>query len=176
MHFGASAAVVMQLSERITEPNHALFFDNYFSSYHIFQYLASKSIFAVGTIRTNRFGCPKLPSDKNLKKKGRGASAECISKDAIVITKWYDNKPVIMGSNFVGIGEKDFCKRWDKKENKYIQIPRPESVRRYNSSMGGVDKHDFLLSIYRSYVRSRKWTITHYTCGRSGISKCLARI
>lgn len=45
------------------------------------------------------------------------------------------------------------------KKKEFIQISRPEVIRRYNSSMGGVDKHDFFLSIYRSYVRSRKWTI-----------------
>nr|XP_023015908.1 piggyBac transposable element-derived protein 3-like [Leptinotarsa decemlineata] len=147
MHFGASAATVMQLSDRNTEPNHALFFDNYFSSYDSFQYLWSKSIFAGGTIRWNRFRTENVPNDKDMKMKGRG------------ITKWYDNKSVILASNFVGIGEQELSRRWDKTKKEYVEVPRPEAVRRYNSSMGGVDKHDFLLSIYRSYVRSRKWTI-----------------
>lgn len=35
--FGASAAVVMQLSERITTPNHLLSFDNYFSNCPLLQ-------------------------------------------------------------------------------------------------------------------------------------------
>jgi hypothetical protein len=32
-----------------------------------------------------------------------------------------------------------------KKKKKYIEIPRPEVIEKYNSSMGGVDKMDFLL-------------------------------
>lgn len=157
--FGQGAGIIMQLSERITEENHGLYFDNYFSSYNLFEFLMSKSIFAIGTIRVNRFFHPKLPSDKNLKKKGRGSSSIALSRDGIVLTKWYDNKAVITGSNFVGIGQEDQCTRWDKAKKTHIQVSRPESIRLYNQNMGGVDKIDFLLSIYRSYIRTRKWTV-----------------
>lgn len=67
--YGSAAAVVMQLSERISDKNHGLFFDNFFSTYNLFQYLDSKYIYAVGTIRANRFANPRLPSDKEMKKK-----------------------------------------------------------------------------------------------------------
>lgn len=66
---GSAAAVVMQLSDRITEKNHGLFFDNFFCTYNLFQYLESKFIYAIGTIRVNRFANPRLPSDKDMKKK-----------------------------------------------------------------------------------------------------------
>lgn len=158
-HYGSAAGVVMQLTERIRDRNHGLYFDNYFSNYHLFQFLQAKSIFAVGTIRVNRFLNPKLLSDKELKAKGRGASSIAVSKDGIIITKWYDNKPVITASNFIGVGKEDTCTRWDKKTKRYLQIPRPEAIKLYNENMGGVDKIDFLLSIYRSFIRSRKWTV-----------------
>ncbi|XP_031358741.1 piggyBac transposable element-derived protein 3-like isoform X1 [Photinus pyralis] len=161
--YGSAAAVVMQLSERISESNHGLFFDNYFTTYNLIQYLDSKHIYCVGTIRANRFANPRLPSDKEMKKIGRGSSAVSISKDGIVITKWYDNKAVLTASNFVGIGVADVCRRWDKTRKEYVQVPRPEAIRRYNSNMGGVDKLDFLLSLYRSYVRSKKWTVRMIT-------------
>lgn len=66
--FGIGAAIVMQLSERIQEKNYGLYFDNYFSSYNLFQFLLSRSIHAIGTIRVNRFCNPPLPSDKEMKK------------------------------------------------------------------------------------------------------------
>lgn len=94
-----------------------------------------------------------------MKKKERGYAMECVSKDGVVVTKWYDNKPVVLASNFVGIGEQDVCRRWDKQKKEFIVISRPEIIKTYNNSMGGVDKHDLFLSIDRSYVRSRKWTI-----------------
>lgn len=158
-HCGAAAGIVMQLTERITEPNHGLFFDNFFSTYQLFQYLTAKSIFAVGTVRSDRFANPKLPSDKEMKTRGRGSSAVCVSKDGIVLTKWFDNRSVVTCSNFIGIGNEDSCRRWDKTAKEYIQVSRPEAIKFYNNNMGGVDKHDFLLSLYRSYVRSKKWTV-----------------
>lgn len=68
-----------------------------------------------------------------------------------------------MASNFVGKGQTGTCERWDKKKKEYIKVERPEAIKMYNSYMGGVDKMDQLLSFYRSYVRSRKWTLRMIT-------------
>jgi hypothetical protein len=160
--FGSGAATVMQLVERLKANQtgrYALYFDNYFSTYNLFQYLESKGIMAIGTLRINRFQNPPLKSDKQMKREGRGSCDSTVSNDGIVITKWYDNKTVLVGSNFVGIGNVDNCNRWDKVGKTYIDVPRPEVIYLYNKNMGGVDKLDFLLSLYRSYHRSKKWTV-----------------
>lgn len=70
---------------------------------------------------------------------------------------------MLTASNFVGSGNTDICRRWDKTKKEYINIPRPEVIKMYNSNMGGVDKLDFLISLYRSYVRSKKWTVRMMT-------------
>ncbi|KAJ8953512.1 hypothetical protein NQ318_023635 [Aromia moschata] len=67
--FCQGASVVMHLSKRITIPYTQLYFDNYFSSYSLFQYLKFQNILAAGTIRLNRFGKPPFSSDKQLTKK-----------------------------------------------------------------------------------------------------------
>lgn len=70
-----------------------------------------------------------------------------------------------MASNFVGHEPMDEVRRWDSKEKKYVMVKRPAIVRLYNISMGGVDKSDFLIALYRTFIRSRKWTlrvIFHY--------------
>src|SRR6218665_576886 len=36
---------------------------------------------------------------------------------------------------------------------------RREIVHQYNRSMGGVDKLDQLISLYRTFIKSRKWTL-----------------
>jgi hypothetical protein len=152
----------MQLVERLKANQtgrYALYFDNYFSTYNLFQYLESKGIMAIGTLRINRFQNPPLKSDKQMKREGRGSCDSTVSNDGIVITKWYDNKVVLVGSNFVGIGNVDNCNRWDKVGKTYKDVPRPEVIYLYNKNMGGVDKLDFLLSLYRSYHRSKKWTV-----------------
>lgn len=40
-----------------------------------------------------------------------------------------------------------------------VLIECPEVVYLYNKSMGGVDKHDQLVSYYRTFIKSKKWTL-----------------
>ncbi|KAI4464016.1 transposase is4 [Holotrichia oblita] len=114
--------------------------------------------------RVNRFQKPPFSSDKDLQKKGRGSSEEIISGDwEIIMTKWIDNNAVFMASNYAATGTPDICKRWDKIKKEYIHIQRPQVIREYNMHMGGVDKMDFLITIYRTFIRSRKWTLRMFT-------------
>lgn len=126
----------------------------------MFEVLKQNKVNAAGTIRANRFANPRLPTEKELKTKGRGSSAECISADGnVIVTRWYDNKIVNLGSNFVGIGEADKANRFDKVKNDFVSIDRPQVVRMYNESMGGVDLLDQMLQYYRINIRSVKWTL-----------------
>lgn len=152
--FGFGATIVLQLSERIESQGHKLYFDNYFSSYAVLQVLKSRNILAAGTIRVNRFSNPPLTSDKDMIKKGRGTYEQVTSKDNdVVLVKWTDNRSVVMASNFVGVGNEDTVSKWDKKEKCYINVRRPEVVKLYNHSMGGVDLLDQMISLYRIYIR-----------------------
>lgn len=83
-----------------------------------------------------------------------------ISTDGkLAVTRWYDNRAVTMASNFVAIEDEDTVKRWSKTDRCYVDVKRPAVVRMYNRSMGGVDKTDFLVALYRTKIRSRKWTL-----------------
>ena len=106
---------------------HFLYFDNFFAGYNLFDVLMRKQIYAASTIRVNRFGKPPFMSDKWLSSKGRGTSDEIRNKEnTIALIKWYDNKPVYICSNFVGSGDVDKVKRWDKKSKEYVEIDRPD--------------------------------------------------
>lgn len=98
-------------------------------------------------------------SDKEMKKEARGFSEEVVSQDGIVVVKWLDNRTVCLASNYIGKGIEDQAKRWDKSNSQYVQISRPEVVKEYNHSMGGVDLLDQLISLYRIFIRSKKWTL-----------------
>ena len=101
-----------------------------------------------------------MKNDKDMLREGRGTCDQVVSKDGdVVLTKWVDNRSVIMASNFVGVGNVDTVKRWDKKDKKYTDVARPEVIKLYNHSMGGVDLLDQMISIYRIYIRSKKWTL-----------------
>lgn len=157
--FGLGAAIVISLSNRL-EGGHYLYFDNFFSTYNLFEYLKDKNICAAGTVRLNRFANPPLLTDKDMAKNGRGCNDEVCSADQkVVLVKWFDNKSVVIGSNFLGVGKKDQVERWDKKGKQYLKVERPEVIKLYNKSMGGVDKLDQLVSYYRIMIKSRKWTL-----------------
>lgn len=156
----ASAAVVMQLSEKITEPNHLLCLDNYFSNYPLFQFLYDKKIYPIGTIRVNRFYKSRLLPIKEMKKKGRGSVDINVSSDGqVILTQWFDNKLVTVGSNFIADGQFDYYQRWNRQTKRYINVPRPECIKLYNRNMGGVDQLDCSMSLYRCFTCWKKWTI-----------------
>lgn len=164
--FGLGATMVLHLASRIDRRGHKLFFDNYFSSFPLFQILDQKKIYAAGTVRLDRFAKPPFSSDNEMKKKGRGSSEEVISEDgSVTCVKWFDNKCVSLASNYVGVGKVDTAHRYDKIAQKKINIDRPQIVRDYNINMGGVDLMNQMISYYRISIRSKKWTlrmITHF--------------
>ncbi|XP_025407032.1 piggyBac transposable element-derived protein 3-like [Sipha flava] len=94
---------------------------------------------------------------------GRGSTYEIQSNVenacAIGLVKWYDNKSVTLASNFITSGTLDYVQRYDKKLKQYVTVERPEIVKLYNASMGGVDKSDQMISLYRTFIKSRKWTL-----------------
>lgn len=95
-----------------------------------------------------------------MSKKERGNHDEVQSRDGkVVLVKWFDNRSVVLASNFVGVGDEDEVQRWNQKEKQYVKVKRPELVNKYNKAMGGVDKLDQLISLYRIDIRSRKWPL-----------------
>ena len=78
-------------------------------------------------------------------------------KAEMVICTWYDNRGVINTSNFFGKDPIFQPNLFHGRNDKMIHVPHPASVDRYNCFMGGVDKADMLLLLYRSKMRSRKW-------------------
>ncbi|KAE9528804.1 hypothetical protein AGLY_012379 [Aphis glycines] len=164
--FGLGGAVVLKLTMLLKKNRHFLYMDNFFTSFNVLHALQQNCIYSAGTIRVNRFANPPFISDKELSKMGRGSSFEVNSNmpnSNIGLIKWYDNKAVGLGSNFITSGVPDDIKRYDKKEKTCITVNRPEIVKCYNQSMGGVDKHDQLVSFFRTFIKSRKWTLRMIT-------------
>lgn len=87
------------------------------------------------------------------------------SNGAVVCVQWFDNKCVTLASNYVGIGKPDKAHRYDKASKQKIKIDRPQIVKDYNLNMGEVDLMNQMISYYRIFIRSKKWTlrmITHF--------------
>ncbi|CAG5045378.1 unnamed protein product [Parnassius apollo] len=158
---GASSNVVVRLSRMIPRhQNYRLYFDNYFTSLHLLEYLAKEGILGLGTIRRNRIPDCKLSSEKEIMKKDRGYSEEYIADvngvDVSTVV-WKDNKLVTLASTFAGLNPISEVRRYDKKNSRYINIPRPNVVSEYNRHMGGVDLVDSIMGIYKIKLRSKRW-------------------
>ena len=48
-------------------------------------------------------------------------------------------------------------KRYDRKNKSYVEVERPSLIRYYNHNIGGDDKPDMLLSLYRTHLKTKKW-------------------
>ena len=158
---GLGEAVVLRLLQTLPEGS-KVYFDRLFTSVPLLDALSDKNLKGTGTIIKNRIPkSVKIPTQKDLG--NRGASQCSVrqgpAKGPLGITTWLDNKPVILASNHEGIRPEDECKRWCKRDRKFIAVTRPAVVRFYNRSMGGVDLLDRMVSYYRTSARTKKWTV-----------------
>uniref|UniRef100_A0A3B4U452 PiggyBac transposable element-derived protein domain-containing protein n=2 Tax=Seriola dumerili TaxID=41447 RepID=A0A3B4U452_SERDU len=165
---GLGSLVIDRLSQTL-RPNTNVYCDQFFTSVQAVEHMMKKQMYVTGTVMRNRISAAvqKLPTDKEMKKDGRGTSAQVTTEDGkICVVKWYDNKPVLMMSAVHGREPENTCQRWDKKQKRYVTIPRPSIIHEYNSKMGGVDLVDRMMSYYRMNGRTKKWTLRmlmHFT-------------
>lgn len=154
---GKAGEVVVKLTEEQPRESY-VFFDNYFASPDLLVELKKRQLHATCTMRANRSRkCPLLCL-KDLKKKGRGAyDFRSVPGESILLCEWFDNKIVLVASNIHGVEPHHQVRRYDRKNRQYINVMCPGLIKHYNANMGGVDKCDMLLSLYRNQQKSKKW-------------------
>ena len=153
---GKSGEVVVNLTESFAQGSY-VFFDNYFSSPDLLAELSKRKIHATSTLQVDRTRKCPLMSRKELLKKGRWSYDFRLEKESgVLVCKWFDNKVVLMGSNTHGVKPTLEVQRYDRKE-KNINVKCPQLIKSYNECMGGIDKCDMLLALYRNRMKTRKW-------------------
>ncbi|KAM3858926.1 piggyBac transposable element-derived protein 3-like [Diretmus argenteus] len=158
---GLGSLVVERLAKTLPAGT-KVYCDWFFTSVKTLDRMLEKKIYVTGTVMKSqiRAAAKKLPSDKTMKRQGRGSTAYVTRKDGkACLLKWYDNKPVMMLSTVHAKEPQDTCRRWCKKEGRYIPVIRPSIVREYNAKMGGVDLNDRMISYHRMKTRTRKWPL-----------------
>jgi hypothetical protein len=162
-NFGKAAAPLVQMIDDIPAEKQFLpyhfYFDNLFTGVKLLTYLKERGYAGTGTIRENRV--PKdcqLTLKKDMMKKNRGTFESLVCKDdGIMITRWVDNAVVTMASTGHGTSPMAAVQRYSKAEKKVIYVNRPCIVGEYNKYMGGTDRMDENIGLYRVGIRGKKW-------------------
>jgi hypothetical protein len=116
--------------------------------------LISLKLEATATIMTNRVKGFIFKKDNAM---NNGESEEVVRSDGkLCITKWRDNRSVMMLSTAFGKQSESNVLRWNKLEKRRVDISCPNVVKSYNEHMGGVDVCDQMMEYYRSFFRTRK--------------------
>ena len=114
--------------------DHALFFDNFFSSYKLLKELWQMGFPATGPICKDRIEhCPLVPIN-DMKKMKRGA---CIHKssdaDKIETVRWHDKSVVAVGSNAYGLLP---LRKVKKKVPGHVNVDQPAAIAHYSNGLG----------------------------------------
>ena len=144
--------------------NHKLFMDNLFSSIQIFYELYARGILCMGTVRSNRLSGLTMIDDKSLKAMGKSSFIEYEGRlntndGTVRVIRWFDNNICTLLSTMGSAQPITTIDRWDSSVSTVDKVPVscPAVVKHYNCHMGGVDKVDSLVGIYRMFFKSRKW-------------------
>ena len=155
-----STKTVIALAKTLKKPKQtAIYADNWFTSIGLVQYLRdSYGCRYVGTARTNRIGSPPLMEVKEMEKKAvpRGKHDMC-SADGILALRWKDNKVVTVLSSDAGVEPMTKVTRYDRQVKKQVEVPCPNVIHQYNGKMGGIDKSDMLVHLYKTPMKARRW-------------------
>ena len=155
---GLGASVVRTMTEPVLEKGHFLFFDNYFSTVSLAQFLRTKNTYCIATARTDRTAWPtNLKNKKTLKQHlKRGDHRSQIVSPGVQCFMWMDKKVVPFINTICNPSSLTTVKR-KKKDGSTVNVSCPLSVQLYNKYMGGVDMADQLRKAYSCRRRSRKW-------------------
>lgn len=153
---GLGPSVVLKLKESVP-PHSVLYFDRYFTTVKLIEKLFGEKYYATGTLMYNRLQNIIFSPDKDFK---RGQYEELCSPDGkMVAIKWKDNSSVVMLSSVCGSEPVTLVKRWSKSEDLFIDVECPAAIVTYNKNMGGVDLLNQLMEVYRTWFKTKKWTL-----------------
>lgn len=92
-----------------------------------------------------------------MKKQARGTFEYMSTNNNIIVSKWNDNNVVCVASNATSVHPIHNVSRYSRKDGKTITVTQPHIIHQYNISMGGVDRCDQNISLYRTNIRGKKW-------------------
>ncbi|KAM9829211.1 piggyBac transposable element-derived protein 2-like [Syngnathus typhle] len=161
--FGKGGGTLLRLLDNLPDAVRALplriYIDNYFTGLPLVAELRRRGYACTGTIQENRIprSCP-ITDQKAMKRKPRGAvSVVYDTANKIALTRWKDNAVVTIASTLAAEHPLQKVSRWSRQEKKKVAVDQPFVVQLYNRSMGGTDRADQSIELYRINMRRKKW-------------------
>ena len=113
---GVEWSVLGLVQELLKYQNHQLYFDNWFSILQLLLILKEIGIGEVtATFRVSWIASSLLITDKVLRAKGwRSYDFWTDNNSGLRTVEWWNNKGIILGSTFAGVGASGIKKRWDR--------------------------------------------------------------
>lgn len=123
------------------------------------QYLKDKNCRYTGTARDNRVGQPLLKSINEMEKKAVPPSTfnYVTSDDGILALRWKDNKIITLLSTDMGVGLMFSLYRYCSDTKRKEQVSCPSVIKSYNANMGGTDRSNMMVNLYRTPLKSKRW-------------------
>ena len=144
---GQGPNVVLSLVQKsLLAAGSKVFFDNLFTSFPLLQRLSALGIAGTGTVRQNRLNRVPITSKKDLQKKAvpRGEMDVVYQSDQVLVA-WKDNCPVYIASNQYDAELGEPVRRFSRTDKKWINVPCPSVVSKYNCLLSVCLSFDCLL-------------------------------
>ncbi|KAJ4441104.1 hypothetical protein ANN_10954, partial [Periplaneta americana] len=157
---GLGYGVVISYADQLRDNvPYRFFFDNLFTNVQLLIDLKKRGNGATGTMQQNHIAksCTLSPADK-IKKEKRGTHEAWSDKTSgITIVKWNDNSVVTIATNYDEVFPLKQVGSFSREKKRRIAVPQPRLFESYNSHMGGIDRGDQNVSLYRTSIRGKKW-------------------
>lgn len=150
--------LITKVQEEYPDTVFSVYCDNFFTGLPLVSELKEKNVFLTGTVRNNRIeNCP-LKDMKKCQKEERGYyDYQLDETNGICAVRWHDNSVVTLLSSEHGVQPMQKAKRYSAALKSRIDIPQPYLISQYNQYMGGVDRLDANVGVYRIAMRGKKW-------------------
>ncbi|XP_069957776.1 piggyBac transposable element-derived protein 2 isoform X1 [Cherax quadricarinatus] len=155
-----STKIVLVLAQTMNKTNtSAIYADNFFSSMPLVKLLRDKyNCRYTGTVRDNRCGKPHLVPIKQMEKNSVVRGNFCFNNnDGVLVVRWKDTKVVTLVTTDIGVEPMSLVERYNKGTKRKEKISCPAVIKNYNANMGGIDKSNMLVHLYKTPMKSKRW-------------------
>ena len=147
--------VVSTLLAPYLKKRHHVYFDNFFTSVSLMEYLLRKKTYACGTVRLNRVGLPD--QIKKAKFKNSGEMKKMQKHGKLLAVNWCEKKRQVSVLSTANSTGDILITRKGKRGQPDCSYPKPKAIQEYTENYNAVDKSDQLRSYYGIANRAKKW-------------------